>query len=142
MNMQAASIKKVGIRILVGSLSLAAMFLAFVSLPEQAGASFEYAAPLPSYCVSGFSDSQLYGWWAYQNNCGRPIHLTWYGRISGGLFAGDIQPGGKANTGFSPAEVNQMGGFNLFICPINYIPVDSTGTQVSSPYASYQCSRD
>ena len=140
--MKSVNLKKIGIRVLVGSLSLAAMFAALLSFPEQAGAAFEYAAPLPSSCVEGFWDSQLYGWRAFRNNCGQPIYLTWIGRTSGGAFSADVPEGGKTNTGFTRSEVEEMGGFNFFVCPIHYIPVDASGEQVSSAYSNYRCRRD
>jgi len=92
-------------KILGGSFLLGALLFAVLYMPKPASAQSEYVEPLPSYCVSSVWDSQLYGWLAYQNNCGQPIRLTWFGRLSGGLFSADIYAGSKANTGFLPVHL-------------------------------------
>jgi hypothetical protein len=128
-------------KMLGGLLAVAGLFGLALAATPRAQAQFEYANPIPGYCVSGFWDHQLYGWLSYQNNCGQSIALTWVGRTSGGAFSATITPGGKANTGFSPAEVNNMGGFELYVCPAGYIPVDSSGNFVSGPNILYRCRR-
>ena len=123
---------------IVGLFGLALTILP-VTASAQAGA--KYAEPVTSACVSQLWDTTMYGWLAYQNNCGQPIHLMWYGRTQGGGFSADVRIGGKTNTGFSRSEVNNMGGFALFVCPGGYIPVDSTGLQVHDANATYRCKK-
>jgi len=126
---------------LCGVVALFAFTLAMAPIAAMAQSGAQYATPLNSSCISQFWDGTMYNWMSYQNNCGEPVHLMWYARTKGGGFSDDIRAGGKSNTGFSHFEVNDMGGFTLFVCPKGYLPVDSSGLQVHDANASYRCKK-
>jgi hypothetical protein len=129
-------------KVLGGLLAAAALMGATIVAPPRTEAQFEYANSIPGYCVSSFWDSQFYGWLAYQNNCTQSINLTWVGIANGGAYSATIAPGAKASTGFSRSEVDRKGGFELFVCPAGYIPVDANGNFVQQANTLFRCRRD
>jgi hypothetical protein len=125
-----------------GLLAVAALLGGVLVATPHVEAQSDYASSIPGYCVSSFYDREMYGWLAYQNNCGQAINLTWVGIYSGGASSATIYPGRKANTGFSQAEVNGKGGFELFVCPAGYIPVDGNDNFVERANTLFRCKRE
>lgn len=110
----------------------------------------DYAAPLDSSCVSHFWDHSLVGggWWAFRNDCGRPIFLGFIAMNGTGGFGGsggdihDLAAGATHNIGQSPAEVQAAGGgYILFVCPADYIAVAANGGNLSATNTSFRCKR-
>jgi hypothetical protein len=99
--------------------------------------------PLAASCISQFWDPKFYNWLSFQNNCGQAIHLSYTANNPSdtfGMSAADIAAGRSSNTGRSQSEVNQKGGFNLYVCPAGYVPVDpSTNQSVSGPNKTFTC---
>jgi len=109
------------------------------------GTASKYVAPLAASCISEFWDAKFYNWLSFQNNCGQAIHLSYTANNPNdtfGMSAADIAAGRSSNTGRSQSEVNQKGGFNLYVCPAGYVPVDpSTNQSVSGPNKTFTCKR-
>jgi hypothetical protein len=101
---------------------------------------------LASNCVATFWDSQQYGWFAFRNNCGRPIHLEFVAFNGTGPFghggSADIPAGGSSNNGQSPREVSEQGGgYSIYVCPEGYVAIDDNGHSIDAPNRSYRCKR-
>ena len=129
-------------KMLGGLLTLAALLGAALAAPQHTKAQPEYADSIPGYCVSSFYDREMYSWLVYQNNCGQTINLTWVSIYSGGASSATIYPGRKASTGWNQAEVNSRGGFELFVCPAGFIPVDANDNFVEKANTLFRCKRE
>jgi TPR repeat protein len=109
----------------------------------SAGTGARYAAPLAASCIGQFWDPKFYNWLSFQNNCGQDIHLSFIAKNptdTFGMSAADLAGGKSTNTGRSQSEVNQKGGFNLYVCPAGYIPVDATTHEyVGRPNQTFTC---
>jgi hypothetical protein len=91
-----------------------------------------------NYCIESFYDRDQYNWLAFRNNCEETQHLTWiFGNESGVGSGGNTRPSGKANTGYSTDEVRRKGGYTLYVCPENYLPVDGGGRQITGGGGQY-----
>jgi hypothetical protein len=92
-----------------------------------------YAPSIDGSCVHQFWDSTLYGWFAFRNDCGRPIAVTYIAlspEDPDGASACDIDPSKSCNTGWSKSEVQAKGGgFEVYVCPKGYMPVDAATDQ-------------
>lgn len=110
---------------------------------KRGGAAKETSAPSPS-CIRQFYDPQEYNWLSFQNKCSQAITLEFVSkrRLSSKVYdAGsmDLRPGHKDSTGFSRNEVNKMGGFDIYVCPLHYTAVDANGRPIETPNAPYHC---
>lgn len=121
---------------------LIALASGFIATTAQAQ---DVVPGLPASCVSPFWDAQTYGWAAFRNNCGQPIHLQFVAKNQTGPFghggSANIAAGASANIGQSRSEVNEAGGYSYYVCPRGYIAEDRPNHQVDSPDVDYSCRR-
>lgn len=109
------------------------------------GAHYQCVPPLPTGCITSFWGN--YGWFSFQNQCGRTINLKWVSNNNTGVWGGIgggavLAPGASTNIGQSPAEVSSDGGgYNLYVCPPGYDAVDQNGNGVRGPSVNYVCRR-
>jgi hypothetical protein len=102
----------------------------------------QYLSPLAASCVRQFWDPKYYNWLSFENDCGQPIYLTFIFHHPGGWAmsgAMHLAPGNYNNTGRSSAEINQAGGFDLYACPTDSVPVDLKGNVRNANVAQYRC---
>ena len=115
--------------------------LAPSDLPATNGPS--YVTPLPSSCVRQYWDPQYYNWLSFENDCGRPIRLTFiFNHPQGVAMTGaiDLAPGAHDNTGRSKADIDSAGGFVLYVCPPSGSPADLNGNILENTNVSqYRC---
>jgi hypothetical protein len=111
---------------------------------NSTGSADQYAAPLSNDCVRSFWDPKFYNWLSYENTCSQTIHIDYmfkdqnYGRASGTTLA----PGQHSNTGWSSDEINSHGPLLYFVCPANYLAVDSsTDKFVNQNTTGYRCKK-
>jgi hypothetical protein len=98
--------------------------------------------PLPSSCIRQFWDPQAYNWLSFEDDCGQAVYLEFIFRHTGGWAmtgAVNLQPGAHANTGRSNNDINQAGGFDLYVCPAKSVPVDLNGNVLSAQVSQYRC---
>jgi hypothetical protein len=50
-----------------------------------------------------------------------------------------LAPVNHNNTGLSSAEIDQAGGFDLYVCPADSVPVDLNGNVFSANVSEYRC---
>jgi hypothetical protein len=102
--------------------------------------AYRYASPVSGSCVSAFYDSSYYNWLAFRNTCSQSIYLLWIARNPGyGGSSWTIRPNQKTSTGYSRSEWARRQGYQLFICPAGYSPVDSRNQYVNRVNTPYRC---
>jgi TPR repeat protein len=109
---------------------------------ESGAASVTYLTPLPFSCVRQFYDPNSYNWLAFENDCGQAIYINYIPHRPGGWAMGGgmhLAPGKHNNTGLSSAEIDQGGGFDLYVCPTDSVPVDLSGNVFNVNVAQYRC---
>ena len=105
-----------------------------------AAAAQQYKSPTFNSCIRQFYDPQMYNWLSFQNDCSQSLAVTYIAVNSPyGGYSADLAPGRKASTGFTRDEVRQRGGFELFVCPSGYLPVDARDRYVSRPNTQFRC---
>jgi hypothetical protein len=118
--------------------------VAGVGLPNGpvVSTAVQYTTPLPTSCVRQFWDPNSYNWLSFENNCGQAIYLNYIPHRPGGWAMGGgmhLAPGHYNNTGLSSAEINQTGGFDLYVCPTDSVPVDLSGNVFNTNVEDYRC---
>lgn len=108
---------------------------------SSADSAAVYANALSASCVSSFRDPKYYNWLSFQNNCGQAIYLSYiFNSGQGGFSAMNLAAGASGNTGRSQNEVKAQGGYELAVCPAEFVPVDSsTGNALSQPKQQFRC---
>jgi hypothetical protein len=107
-----------------------------------ASGAVQYSTPLATSCVRQFWDPNTYNWLSFENNCGQAIYLNYMPHRPGGWAMGGgmhLAPGNHNNTGLSSAEINQTGGFDLYVCPTDSVPVDLSGNILKRNVSQYRC---
>lgn len=116
--------------------------IGFFAIAGAASAA-ETESPRLNHCVSRVYDPAMYNWLAFENNCGgESIYIVYVPNRPGyGGSAMTVSPGRKGNTGYSRQEVNEKGGYELYICPAGFIPVDASGRYVDRVNTMFRCRR-
>ena len=105
-------------------------------------ASARNLTPLATSCVRQYWDSQVYNWLSFENDCGQAIYLTFiFAHPVGWAMTGsmNLAPGAHSNTGRSNSDINQAGGYDLYVCPANSIPVDLNGNTFTANVPQFLC---
>jgi hypothetical protein len=103
----------------------------------------EYLSPEYNNCVREFYDPAMYNWLSYENVCGHGISVVYIPYHPGyGGSQIDLGPGRHNSTGYSRSEVQQKGGFELYICPSGYVPVDANNGYVNRVNTQFRCKKN
>jgi hypothetical protein len=119
-------------------------FLIMVSplLLSRAAQAQEYLSPEFNQCIREFYDPAMYHWLAYENLCGHSIsivYIPYHPGYGGSLM--DLGPGRHSSTGFDRREVQEKGGFELYVCPAGYSPVDAQNNYVTRVNTRFRCKK-
>jgi hypothetical protein len=104
--------------------------------------AIQYLTPLAASCVRQFWDPRQYNWLSFENDCGQAIYVTYIPHRPGGWAMGGamhLAPGNYRNTGLSSDDNNNSGGFDLYVCPTDSVPVDLSGNVFNVNVAQYRC---
>ena len=103
----------------------------------------QYAPPIDASSVRQFYDPQTYNWLSFENTSSEGISITFIPKIPGhGGSLMELRPGSHGNTGRSAKEVEATGGFELYVCPLGYIPVDANNRYVNKTNTTdFKCKR-
>ena len=103
----------------------------------------QYVTPQFNGCIRQFYDPAMYNWLAYENTCSESLSVTFVPNQPGhgGGGAMDLGPGRHSSIGLSRAEVQDNGGFELYVCPVGYIPVGPNGGYVTRVIPEFRCKR-
>jgi TPR repeat protein len=99
-------------------------------------------SPLPGTCVSRFWDANNYNWLALQNDCGQPIYVEFiFNHPVGWAMTGaaNLGAGAHLDTGRSSNDINQAGGYELYVCPGGSVPVDLNGQVLQTNVPEFRC---
>ena len=101
-----------------------------------------YKTPEYNNCIRQFYDPNMYNWLSYENVCSVALSIVYIPFNPGYGGSGmDLAPGRNANTGYSQREVQGKGGFDLYVCPAGYIPVDANDRYVDRVNTRFRCKR-
>ena len=99
-----------------------------------------YKTPEYNNCIRQFYDPSMYNWLSYENACSEALSIVFIPFNPGyGGSAMDLAPGRHASTGYSQREVQGKGGFDLYVCPAGYIPVDGNDRYVDRVNTRFRC---
>lgn len=103
----------------------------------------EYRSPEWNGCIRQYYDRSMYGWLAFENTCGERLKVVYvpYNPGHGGSLK-TLAPGRHDSTGYSRQEVDAKGGFELYICPDGYVPVDANNRYINRVNTPFRCKRD
>ena len=103
----------------------------------------KYQSPTFNSCIRQFYDASMYNWFSYENTCSQTLSITYIAnKPPYGSYSADIRPGRKTSTGWDREEVDQRGGFFVYVCPENYLPVDGQDRFVTRPNVQFRCKLD
>jgi hypothetical protein len=99
----------------------------------------QYVSPNYNNCVRLVDGG--FGAIAIQNTCRISISVTTipFNGGSGGQL--DISPGSSQGTGSTWKEKAEAGGWDYYVCPKNYTPVDGSDRHVSEPNTQFHCKK-
>ena len=104
-----------------------------------------YVPSIDASCIHSFLGPKMYNWFAFRNDCGRPVHLEFIANSPDdhfGMSATDLAAGQSGDTGWSKSEVDKKGGLEIFVCPEGCVAVDATAGQVvSRPNQKFLCQK-
>jgi hypothetical protein len=102
-----------------------------------------YVSPEYNNCIREFYDPAMYNWLSYENVCGHGISIVYVPYRPGyGASQMELGPGRHNSTGWSRSEVQEKGGFGLYICAAGYIPVDANSQYVNRVNTQFRCKRN
>jgi hypothetical protein len=91
---------------------------------------------------SVFSDTSLYGWAAFTNQCSQTVAVTYCNGNGTGVCGANnnLAPGAKENSGESMSYCQAHNNFIYFTCPVGYMPVNPNTLEYIRPSdTSYVC---
>jgi hypothetical protein len=100
----------------------------------------QYVAPNYNNCVQLVDGG--FGTIAIKNICNISISVTTipFNGGSGGQL--DISPGSSQGTGSTWKEKADAGGWDFYVCPRNYSPVNGNDRGVSKPNTQFHCKKE
>src|SRR5262249_29154520 len=120
--------------------TMIATIIAATLAVTAATAAQRYTSPRFNSCIHEFYDSSMYNWLAFENACGQRLSVTYIGyNYPYSSYAADINPGKKTSTGLTRREVDERGGFELYVCESGFLPVDASDQYVTRPNTQFRC---
>lgn len=97
--------------------------------------------PINPACVSYFYDKNMYGWFAFQNNCSVAVDIVFAGfNGKGGGEIDFLGVGRHESTGEGPSEVASFGGgYAYYVCPAHYSAITANGLPANRPNEQVTC---
>lgn len=86
----------------------------------------DYRSPAYNHCIRSFYDPNMYNWYSFENTCSEALSITFipYNPGFGGGAVDYLGPGRATSTGASRDEMQRKEGFELYVCPTGFMPVD------------------
>lgn len=95
--------------------------------------------PLNS-CIREFYDPEMYNLLTYKNNCSQSLTIVFVAKDSSGASGSmDLRPGAKDSVGMFGGRASKVGGFELYVCQVGYVPVDDNDKVVKKPRSNFRC---
>ena len=75
--------------------------------------------------------------------CEKDINLCFVVELakdgSGASGTMELRPGAKDSVGKLKGQTPKVGGFEFYVCPSGYLPMDDTGKVVAKPHTTFKC---
>jgi hypothetical protein len=112
----------------------------FTMVKAESALAQRHEIPTLNSCIREFYDPEMYNYLTYKNNCSHSLTIVFVAKDgSGASGTMDLRPGGKDSVGRFAGRVPKLGGFQLYVCQVGYLPVDENGKVVNKPRTSFQC---
>jgi hypothetical protein len=114
---------------------------------ESAGRSgvsdADYRSPVYNHCIRSFYDPDMYNWYSFENTCSEAVAVTFipYNPGYGGGAVDSLSPGRATSTGDTRDEIQRKQGYELYVCPAGFLPVDGNDRYVSRVNTMFRCKR-
>jgi len=115
--------------------------------PERDGgidaSAYDYRSPIYNHCIREFYDPNMYNWFSFENTCSEALSVTFIPYDPGfGASAVDyLGPGRSTSTGDSRDEIQRKRGYELYVCPAGFLPVDGNDRYVTRVNTMFRCKR-
>jgi len=104
------------------------------------GLAQRHEIPQLNSCIKEFYDPEMYNWLTYRNDCTQALTIVFIAKDgSGASGTMNLRPGGKDSIGTMKGVVPKVGGFDLYVCPLDQMPLDDDGNVVSRPEMKFHC---
>ena len=92
-------------------------------------------------CIREFYDPGMYNYLTYKNNCSQSLTIVFVAKDGSGVSGTmDLRPGASDSVGrLAGGVVPKIGGFQLYVCPVGYLPVDEKNKVVDKPHTIFRC---
>src|SRR3954449_6799012 len=112
-------------------LSLVAAIL-FTAANVEVAFAQRHEIPTLNSCIREFYDPGMYNYLTFKNNCAHSVTLVFVAKDgSGASGTMELRPGAKDSVGKLKGQTPKVGGFEFYVCPSGYLPVDATGKIVT-----------
>jgi hypothetical protein len=103
----------------------------------------DYRSPAYNHCIRTFFDPNMYNWYSFENTCSEALSITFipYSPGFGGGAVDYLGPGRATSTGNSREEMQRKQGYELYVCPTGFMPVDGSDRYVSRVNTMFRCRR-
>jgi hypothetical protein len=103
----------------------------------------DYRSPVYNHCIRSFYDSNMYNWYSFENTCGEALSVTFvpYNPGYGGGAVDYLGSGRSTSTGDTREEMQRKQGYELYVCPTGFMPVDGDGRYVTRVNTMFRCRR-
>ena len=125
-------------RIVILALSITAL-----ALTASAASAQRLKSPVWNGCIQQFYDREFYGSLSFRNVCSEPVTAVFIPKNPGyGAGEMDLTAGRAESTGYSRSEIIKNHGFDLYVCPFGYQPVDGNDRYIKRAGAPFRCKQN
>jgi hypothetical protein len=123
---------------------VAASLTSAIALEPKDALAQRYKSPNYNGCIRQYYEEESH-WLAFENTCSEPLYVLYipfnpgYGYGGGSM---DIGAGRHSSTGQSRREVDEKRGFELYVCPEGYFPVDANDRLVERVNTRFRCKQE
>jgi hypothetical protein len=99
-----------------------------------------HVTPALNSCIKEFYDPGMYNWLTFQNNCSQALTVVFVAKDGSGANGSmDLRAGAKDSVGKLAGKASKVGSFELYVCPVGYMPVDQNDKVVDKPRTKSRC---
>jgi hypothetical protein len=120
---------------------LSASAIVFLSVCASSAFAQSHTTPAINTCIKEFYDPGMYNYLSFKNTCSQPLTIVFVAKDESGVTGiMDLRPGASDSVGRSESGVvPKVGGFQLYVCQVDYLPLDENNRVVNKPEASFTC---
>jgi hypothetical protein len=113
----------------------------FMSVCASSAFAQSHTTPAINSCIKEFYDPGMYNYLSFKNTCSQSLTIVFVAKDGSGVTGTmDLRPGASDSVGRSQSGVvPKVGGFQLYVCQVDYLPLDENNRVVNKPEASFKC---